>query len=339
MNGSKPPLFAIIVPFERLERHGYIVDCINGCLAQTFQDFELILLPNKPIGDKALVELFGKGSLKKIRCVPTGEKLKQGRISVKRNMGIMKTKAKYIALVDSDAYPEPQWLESAVRILGDEKVGIVGGPTLAPEKIGFWEKTIIKTLPLYSVSTGLRYRMKKYKGLKIFDDVPSCNLITKRDLVIKAGLFDERYFTGEDTLFCRQIREFGKLILFNGKTAVHHHNRPLPGHLSRMRTFGACKVRLLKELGEFPAMNALLSLFFLYIFLTPFVFLAVPPLRALVLLPIMAYLFLICVDCLLNSVELFRLPFCVFIVFFTHIFYGFGSIEGFIFKKLSFRFN
>jgi len=337
MVSRKAPLFAIIVPFETLEKDKYVFDCIRECLNQSFQDFELILLPSEKINPKIFVEKFGKDSLKKIRCIPTGKKLRQGRISVKRNLGIKNTKAKFIALVDSDAYPEKGWLESAAKILEDPAVGIVGGPTLAPKNIGFWEKTIIKTIHLYSVSTGLRYRMKKYRGHKIFDDLPSCNLITKRDLLFKVGLFDERYFTGEDTLFCRKIRSLGKLILFNEKTIVHHHNRLLFGHLSRMRAFGSCKVRLLRELKIFPTMNLLLGLFFLYVILSPFVALVVPLLGAVALGLFVLYLLLICVDCLINSVELFRVPFCVFVVFLTHLCYGFGSLEGFIFKKLNFR--
>jgi GT2 family glycosyltransferase len=344
------PLFAIIIPFESIERDKYVFDCIRACLNQSFSDFEIILLPNKKIPDSVFEKEFGKASLKKIRCIATGEKLKTGRISAKRNLGIRSTKAKFVALVDSDAYPEKQWLASSVEILKDDKVGIVGGPTLAPANIGFVEESIIKTLPLYTVSTGLRYRMKKYLGCKIFDDVPTCNLITKRNLMLRVGMFDERYFTGEDTLFCRQIRKLGKLILFNDRTIVHHHNRLLLGHISRMRMFGACKVRLLRELNEFPLMNLLLAMFFVYFiasifFIIAFLFIIPPlitgtPLVGIIIsAPFLLYFFVIAIDCLLNSVEPFRLPFCMFIVFLTHLAYGFGSLEGFIFKKLSFRFT
>jgi GT2 family glycosyltransferase len=337
MKKNKKVKFAIIVPCPSIDE--YTIDCVKKSLKQTITDFEIIIVPDNAVSRKFIIKTFGEKNAKKIKCIFSGVDLPSGIISAKRNIAIKNTSAEFIAFVDSDAYPSPDWLESVIPILSDTKIGIVGGPTLVPRGVGVWEKTIILTIPLYCVSTGLRYKLKKYIGYKIFDDVPACNLITKRKILVDSGFFDERCFTGEDTLFCRQVNKAGKLILFNDKTKVYHHNRPLFSHLKRMKMFGANKVRLLNELNIFPLFNIILALFSIYILLMVPLSFFIPNLSAIFFGLFLAYLIIISVDCMVNSINLVYLPFCVIIVFLTHLAYGVGSIEGFLFKKLNFRFN
>ena len=324
------PLFAIIVPFKNL--NSFVFECIEHCLKQTIEDFELILLPDKPIEMQLLLERFGKKALKKIKCIPTGSNIAYGIISAKRNIGIENTKAEFLAFIDSDAYPQSQWLESALPLLRDEKVGIVGGPNLAPKNIGFWESIIIKSMNLNVTYKGLYAlfgNLGKYKQFPVYKELASSNMLMPRKLCLQAGKFDENYLTGEDMQICASMRKKGKLVLFNKKTAVHHHARSkLSTHFFRIIQYARGKYKMLRQLKEFPAFNLLLIAFALYVFSAPFIALPFPFLLPFYAITLALYFFVVCVDCLLNSVKLHELPFCALTVFLTHLAYGIGSFQG-----------
>ena len=57
-------------------------------------------------------------------------KLISGKINMskKRNIAAKKFKSKYIAFIDSDAYPNKNWLKLAIKYLKQKKGNIVGGP-------------------------------------------------------------------------------------------------------------------------------------------------------------------------------------------------------------------
>lgn len=327
MKASKT--FAIIVPFKNLNK--FVFECIGGCLKQTTQDFELILLPDNPV-DKKLFEKFGKSALKKIRCIATGGDIAEGIISAKRNIGIESTKAEFLAFVDSDACPKAQWLESTLPLLKDKKVGIVGGPNLPPKGIGFWESVVIKAMDLNFTRKGLYTlfgKLKKYRGAQVYQELASSNMIVSRKLCLEVGKFDEKFFTGEDMLFCAMVRKKGRLILFNRKTAVYHHTRSnLLMFFRRIMQYSLGKYKVLKELQETPIFNFLLAGFALYIVLLPLVALVFPLAGLFYLATLALYLLLVCIDCLANSVKLLELPACILVVFLIHIAYGFGSLQA-----------
>lgn len=323
-------LFAIIVPFKEL--NPFVFDCIGGCLKQSLQDFELILLPDKEIDRNLIAEKFGNATLKKMKIIPTGSNRAYGIISAKRNIGIDSTQAEFLAFVDSDAYPEPQWLESALPLLKDKKVGIVGGPNLVPKKTGFWERIIIKSMNLNVTYKGLYSlfgNLKKYNGFQIYREFASSNLLIPRKLCIEIGKFDEDCLTGEDIKLCAFVREKGLLILFNEKTAVHHHARAsLSKHFFRVIEYGWGKHLILKQFKEFPLFNLLLILFTAYMISAPFIALAFPSLIPFYMASLALYIVVVGADCLLNSIKVYETPFCILTVFLTHLAYGIGSFKG-----------
>ena len=58
-------------------------------------------------------------------------------------------------------------------------------------------------------------------------ELPSCNLIVKRDAFEKSARFDKSILTGEDAKLCYQIRGLGLGVLYRPDVAVFHHRRPL----------------------------------------------------------------------------------------------------------------
>ena len=50
----------------------------------------------------------------------------------KRDIGAKSARGNFLAFIDDDAYPAPEWLTSAVAIFEDDRVGAVGGPAVTP---------------------------------------------------------------------------------------------------------------------------------------------------------------------------------------------------------------
>ena len=103
---NSTPYFSIIVPMYNVER--YIKICVDSILAQTFQDFELIIVDDCSTDNsyKICTELYGGN--KKVRLLRHEKNLGQG---IARNFGLKKATGKYIWFIDSDDAIVPHSLE------------------------------------------------------------------------------------------------------------------------------------------------------------------------------------------------------------------------------------
>ncbi len=226
----KPPKVSIIIPFVGLDKH--VEECIKGCLGMDFKDFEMLLLPDHPIS----------GKFEKSRAFHTGHV----KPSVKRNLGISKSRGKYVAFIDSDAYPRKDWLTNALKHLKGD-VGAVGGPNMLPPDAGTMEKAgdDVLSSPVGAGSFSSRYREGKTKAV---GELPACNLLVRKDLMEKIGKFDTSLLTAEDSKVCFQIRQEGKKILYARDVVVYHHRRKLfLPHLRQMWRYGRDKAVLIKK--------------------------------------------------------------------------------------------
>ena len=130
------PLLSIIVPVYDVER--YLPKCIDSILAQTFTDFELILVEDgSPDGCPALCDAAAARDAR-IRVLHQ----KNGGLSAARNAGLDAARGKWIGFVDSDDYIAPEMYEAlykAVQSTGADlalcdyaEVDETGAPCLPP---------------------------------------------------------------------------------------------------------------------------------------------------------------------------------------------------------------
>lgn len=222
------PKVSVIIPFKTIDHE--VEECIEHCLRMDYSNFELILLPDVPIRRKfPKSKVFVTGNVKP---------------SLKRNIGIEKSGGTICAFIDSDAYPKKDWLDIAVKSLKGD-VGAVGGPNLLPHKAGTMEKAgddILKS-PVAAGSFSDRYKKGKRKCV---GELPTCNLVVKKDVMKMIGGFDASLLTAEDAKACFQIRKSGKKVLYVPELVVYHHRRKLfVPHLKQIWRYGRDKARLL----------------------------------------------------------------------------------------------
>ena len=104
--GKKAPLLSIIVPVYKVEN--YLPKCIDSILAQTFTDFELILVEDgSPDNCPALCDAAAAKDAR-IRVLHQ----KNGGLSAARNAGLDAARGVWIGFVDSDDYIAPEMYEA-----------------------------------------------------------------------------------------------------------------------------------------------------------------------------------------------------------------------------------
>jgi glycosyltransferase involved in cell wall biosynthesis len=231
---------SIIVPFrtpgKTLER------CLATCLAQDYENYEIILLPDKVTQG---LHLIAGGD--RVSVVPTGAV----NPSVKRNMGAAKASGRILAFLDDDAFSEFDWLSSAAKNFADETVAAVGGPAVTPEGSPLLERAGGNVYASRAVSGAYRSRYVPHRFQDV-DDYPSCNLFVSKDVFFQVGGFSSQHWPGEDTLLCRAIiLETGKRIVYDPHVVVAHQRRPLFGkHLAQIARYALHRGYFVKRWPE-----------------------------------------------------------------------------------------
>ena len=101
------PAISVIIPVYRVER--YLDACVSSVLAQTFGDFEIILVDDgSPDGCPALCDAWARKD-PRIRVIHR----ENGGLSAARNTGIEAAKGQFLTFVDSDDLLEPDPLRRA----------------------------------------------------------------------------------------------------------------------------------------------------------------------------------------------------------------------------------
>ena len=100
------PLVSVIVPVYGVE--DYILDCLNSLYAQTYSNYEVILIDDgSPDNSAKIIEEYIQQTDKKVFRLIRKE---NGGVSSARNRGISEAKGEWITFVDSDDFVEPEYI-------------------------------------------------------------------------------------------------------------------------------------------------------------------------------------------------------------------------------------
>lgn len=105
-NQSTTPTISVIVPVYNTEK--YLRRCIDSVLAQTYADFELLLIDDGS-KDKS-GEICDEYAQKDARVRVFHKE--NGGVSSARNLGLDNARGEWVAFVDSDDYIEENYLKS-----------------------------------------------------------------------------------------------------------------------------------------------------------------------------------------------------------------------------------
>ena len=177
------------------------------------------------------------------------KKLVVGKINMskKRNIAAKKFKSKYIAFIDSDAYPNKKWLKLAAKYLKQGIADVIGGPGIPFPNEEYKEKICYLSKRSYFVTGYLSFR--KYKAKKRYCDwLEACNLIMERNFFLKYKGMDENRYTGEDKEFFERVRRKKPdlKVFYSPDLFIYHKERRMFGFFLQRFVFGVDFLNLIK---------------------------------------------------------------------------------------------
>lgn len=146
------PAISIIIPLYNVEK--YVGECLDSILAQTFQDFEVIVVDDcSTDSSPAIVQSYVPKFNGRLQLLKT--KKNSGGCAVPRNVGLPFSRGEYIFFVDSDDTITPTALEELYKIAEEYAAQIVHCEKYyrIPDEI--WNNpTLRKQLKPYSYKKG-----------------------------------------------------------------------------------------------------------------------------------------------------------------------------------------
>ena len=159
----------------------------------------------------------------------------------KRNRGAKECRTKYIAFLDSDAYPGDSWLVPAIEILDQRNLTLVGGPNLEYQDLSNQKipHLAYKSFLVNSEPSGEREQVCNY--------LPSSNWVLNRKEYLKLGGMNEELRTGEDIEFCFRWSKNNGIVIFNPNVKVHHRQRGFLRFLGQRFIWGRGTINVLRN--------------------------------------------------------------------------------------------
>lgn len=236
------PLVTVIIP--TYNRGACISQAISSVLAQTFDQFEIIVVDDGSTDDTAAI-LQGFGSA--IRVI----RQKNSGVSNARNAGIAAARGEWLAFLDSDDL----WMPDKLMIQWND---ILANPAAVAHAVDVdIADTDGNVLSLFE----LRGRRSEYSKTPLrctpLVEVLDCNFFTqavivRSDVVRRAGLFPASMRIHEDILFLSRIALEGPFLvnvnagvrlrrvtsLADTLSSIHLKN-PIESHFNRCKLFAA----------------------------------------------------------------------------------------------------
>jgi len=242
----KKVFVSIIIPVKEI--NDYLrKETIPAILRQSFQNFEIIILPDKPTKEK----------FPKTKIVPSWPKLGPAD---KRDLGAKKARGEILAFLDDDSYPDKNWLKNAVKIFTSKSLNLytpkslnlytpkslypfyiaaVCGPALTPPHDNIRQKASGYVWSTFFGSGGAGSYRCTVKPRREVDDFPTVNFLVRKTDFWQAGGFSSKFWPGEDTKLCHDlVYKLKKKIIYDPKVLVYHHRREVFGpHLRQISRY------------------------------------------------------------------------------------------------------
>ena len=187
----------IIVPIYKVET--YLRRCVDSILAQTFKDFECILVDDgSPDGCGEICDEYAKKD-KRVQVIHK----ENGGVSDARNVGIDAAKGEYLYFVDADDYLDDCLLETVVKLLDGNNYEMV---CFNFRMINVEGKTIyMSNFPgmEHRISSESEYLDFICDKFEFYIGWSPCTRVFKADIIKQHGLYfvDRKEIFAEDLLF------------------------------------------------------------------------------------------------------------------------------------------
>ena len=118
---TKSPAISVIVPMYNAKK--YIADCLDSILAQTFKDFEVVLVNDcSPDNSRQIAENYLEKFAGRLKIYDNEKNL---GASLTRNKGLKISSGEYIFFIDSDDFITPTALEEMISLMKNYNAEVI----------------------------------------------------------------------------------------------------------------------------------------------------------------------------------------------------------------------
>jgi N-acetylglucosaminyl-diphospho-decaprenol L-rhamnosyltransferase len=209
------PRVSVVIPAYR--SRATIARCLQSIEAQTFRDFETIVVDSSPDEETADVVRAAFPSVQFFRS--------PARLlpHAARNQGVALARGELLVFTDPDIYPPPDWLARMVAAHDDHGGVVVGALDCYGD--GFRERA----MHLCKFSKWLPYGARRPVDMS-----PTGNMLVSRAEFDAAGGLPGDLFLGDVTL-SRGLLARGTRLMFEPGAVVEHHHEETLGSFLRSR--------------------------------------------------------------------------------------------------------
>ena len=227
----------------------YLSRCVEALRAQTFRDFEAIIVDNGS----------NDGSADALAPLPSGFKLlRAGRnlgFSAANNLAAREASASWLATLNPDAFAEPDWLESLMFAVERHPEAVMLGST----QIDFKRPDRLDGVGDVYHAVGLAWRGDHGRpldhGLVEGETFGPCaaGALYRRDAFLAVGGFDERFFCYcEDIDLAFRLRLAGATCIQVADAVIRHVGSGITGARSDFAVYHGTRNRLWTFIKNMP---------------------------------------------------------------------------------------
>lgn len=182
-------MISVVIPLYNKEKH--IADTIRSVLAQSFQDFEVVVVDDGSTDNSAAVVEGLLSEDNRLRLI----KQANGGVCSARNNGIDVARGEFVAFLDADDQWDVDFLKEIVKMQNDFPHAAMWGINFAE----LYGGKLLRELPT-GLPKGYRGYVENYFDIpgRISDLYCSSSVVVRRNVFDVVGMFDTRLKYSED---------------------------------------------------------------------------------------------------------------------------------------------
>nr|WP_294549434.1 glycosyltransferase [uncultured Rhodopila sp.] len=210
------------------DRPQYVRDCLNGLRRQTVpRDRFAVLLVDSASAGPAAADLAGLATQHNARLV----RLDQPGISLARNAGAWAARTQFIAYIDDDAIPAPDWIEAILESIAQpgRRPALIGGRILPKWEAplpAWWPRSLRGVLSIIEHEGNGEYRttavpenLEPYAANMV---VHVLSLLAAGGFGTAAGRYGDALLSDEEVQLAWTLQDAGYSVRYDSRIVVHH---------------------------------------------------------------------------------------------------------------------
>lgn len=213
---SAAPIISVIIPAYNVAP--YIGETLDGVFAQTFTDFEVIIV-NDGSPDSEEFELAIQPYLDRICYL----KQENRGASAARNAGLRAARGELVAFLDADDLWSPNYLDAQLNFMREFDCDLACADAMIFGVSADSGRTYMESLMEAAPSRG---RVTFLELVNADRSLITSGVVARRDQILEIGLFDEALRNAQDLDLWLRLARHGARLAYQRRVLLRYRSRP-----------------------------------------------------------------------------------------------------------------